>query len=413
MRYIPAAGLLTVAAAYYYQCTGDYKKSEDFYCLALSVASQCNSDIAKIKPLEGLALTEWRHGNYPRALQLAQETYRIARVSGNIRGELSGIRVQAMCYSAMGDFNHGIALLDEGKELVVRGGLQGGQMESFLMSSEANLYQTKTEYSNARRIQEAVLHQTSAVLSPMEHAYALLNIAFLDIVTGISTAVVSHNLDAATMLFRNAQFPHGISWCECYRADVRHREGDLIGARAEYIRLFSAARESAEEIAYYCLARLADPTNPMHADMECERWAVVFLAYVLHQLVPSRLMVHQALRCLGDVLVGQGIDNSALSILTVALDGFTQMDVHQSRAECMRTMGDVYVERGDLRWAREMWEAARPLFDRAEQKKEVAKIDEKLQTLGVAQKLETIPQVQVTLQDSAMDNKDPGLILDL
>jgi predicted negative regulator of RcsB-dependent stress response len=100
------------------------------------------------------------------------------------------------------------------------------------------------------------------------------------------------------------------------------------------------------------------------------------------------------LRRLGDALVGQGANDTALNILEVALEGFTLMDVHQSRAECKRTMGDVYLQRGDSCRAREMWEAARPLFQRSEQKKEVAKIDEKLQTLSVAQKLESIPQVQ-------------------
>ncbi|KAJ7924199.1 hypothetical protein B0H13DRAFT_1864281 [Mycena leptocephala] len=95
----------------------------------------------------------------------------------------------------------------------------------------------------------------------------------------------------------------------------------------------------------------------------------------------SRLMVHQTLRRLGDVLVGQGADDTALSVLTVTLEGFTQMDVHQNKAECMRTIGDVYARRADLGRAREMWEAAQPLFERSEQKKEVTRIVEKLQTL--------------------------------
>jgi predicted negative regulator of RcsB-dependent stress response len=69
------------------------------------------------------------------------------------------------------------------------------------------------------------------------------------------------------------------------------------------------------------------------------------------------------------------------------------MDVHQSRAECMRTMGDVYVQRGDLCRAKQMWESARPLFERSEQKKEVARVDEKLQTLGVTQKSHDISKI--------------------
>jgi uncharacterized protein HemY len=91
----------------------------------------------------------------------------------------------------------------------------------------------------------------------------------------------------------------------------------------------------------------------------------------------------------------------ALSILMVALEGFTQMDVHQSRAECMNTIGKLYVRRGDVGRAREMWEAAQLLFQRSEQQKEVAKIDEKLQRLSIAQKLDEISQAKLPNPQSA------------
>ncbi|KAF8164360.1 hypothetical protein K438DRAFT_1857957 [Mycena galopus ATCC 62051] len=131
--------------------------------------------------------------------------------------------------------------------------------------------------------------------------------------------------------------------------------------------------------------KLADPTEPVHAEKESARWAVVFLAFALRPVVRSPVTVHQALRRLGDMLTRQGADDAALNILAIALDGFTQMDVHRGRAECMRTIGDVYLRRGDLSKAQELWEAARPLFERSEQQQEVARIDERLQTLGVAQ----------------------------
>jgi hypothetical protein len=57
-----------------------------------------------------------------------------------------------------------------------------------------------------------------------------------------------------------------------------------------------------------------------------------------------------------------------------------------------------------------MWEAARPLFERSEQK-EVAKIDEMLEMLRVVQKLESIPKVQATLQDSGTHSKEKTPIL--
>ncbi|KAF7344792.1 NB-ARC domain-containing protein [Mycena venus] len=400
------ARLYDAVASYYIECAGDPKKGEEFFLRALSVASQSNSNTAKLRPLSGLGLMNWRRGNYSRGLELAQEIHRIARASGNVRAELQGIRLHVLCSLSLGHFNHSVQLLNEGKELIVQAGLQGGHIESALMNIEAHLYALKTEYSNERHIQEAILRSTSAVLSPIAHAEALLNIAFLDIITGASADVVSRNLDAATTLFETAQYLRGRSFCEYCHANLLFREGDMTRARLEYIRIFASARGNEEELGYNCLARLADPTNPLHADTESARWAVVFLALALRPVVRSPLTVHRALRRLGDVLAQQGEDDTALSILTVALDRFTQMDVHQSKAECMSTMGDVYMRRGDLSRAKELWEGARPLFERSEQKKEVVRIDEKLQTLGVAQKLHDISKGQLPIHQAAL--QDPG-----
>ncbi|KAJ7312846.1 hypothetical protein DFH08DRAFT_821693 [Mycena albidolilacea] len=78
----------------------------------------------------------------------------------------------------------------------------------------------KTEYSDVRCVHEAILHQTSTIFSPVDHTYALANIAFLDILTGASTDSVSLNLDAATAGFRNGQFPCNISFCEICHAEL-------------------------------------------------------------------------------------------------------------------------------------------------------------------------------------------------
>lgn len=98
-------------------------------------------------------------------------------------------------------------------------------MESLLMDLEAGAYELKTEYSHARQVQEAILHQTSAVLSPAGHGYALVNIASLDIVTGTSADIVSRNLDTGMTAFQNAHHPRSISFCDFAHADLRlHRQ---------------------------------------------------------------------------------------------------------------------------------------------------------------------------------------------
>jgi hypothetical protein len=58
--------------------------------------------------------------------------------------------------------------------------------------------------------------------------------------------------------------------------------------------------------------------------------------------------------------------------------GFTYMDVHQSRAECMLRLGDISSRSGDQLEAVKLWESARPLFERSSQMKEIQCVDERL-----------------------------------
>jgi hypothetical protein len=75
-------------------------------------------------------------------------------------------------------------------------------------------------------------------------------------------------------------------------------------------------------------------------------------------------------------------ENTAISLFTVALVGFTYMDVHRSRAECMIRLGDISSRHGDLLKAVELWESARPLFERSSQAKEAQCVDERLSCVG-------------------------------
>ncbi|KAJ7859864.1 hypothetical protein B0H14DRAFT_2746184 [Mycena olivaceomarginata] len=359
--------LHTAAGKYYLHCVGDLKKARSFYNHALSLASQCHSDEIQVRALVGLVLLEVLGGNYREGLRLSQTTHRIAVAAGIVWGELSSCRWLAICYQGLGDFKRSLQLTNDGKELVVRLGMEGSQIESHLMNIEAEVYLVKGEYTTARHIHEFLLQQTSAVLSPIQHASALVNIAFLDMTTGVSAEIVTRKLDTATSIFRKARDMQGLATCEACRTDLQLREGDILGARNEYIRLFSALQSSHNELSCLCLAKLADPIYPVHADKEGRKMS--------GRNIPA---MHHALRCLGDVFAQQGMDDEALSILMVALEGFTHMDMHRGRAECMRTIGDISMRSGNLRVARDTWTAAQSLFERAEQTRDFAGIEERL-----------------------------------
>ncbi|KAJ7343713.1 hypothetical protein DFH08DRAFT_810270 [Mycena albidolilacea] len=232
----------------------------------------------------------------------------------------------------LGDFKYSLELVNEGKELVARDGMRGAQLENMLMSTEAEVYMCKGDYAKAQQVHEVLLDQTSAVLASIQHGFFLINFAILDIVTGVSAEIVSQKLDTATSIFRKAQDLPGLSACEVSRADLQLREGNIVGARKEYIQLFSALQRSDSELSCLCLAKLANPIYPVHADTEVAKWAIVFFAFTMRPSVRNIPAIHHALRCLGDVFVQQGMTDEALSILAVALDGFTRLDIHRGRA---------------------------------------------------------------------------------
>ncbi|KAK7006205.1 AAA domain-containing protein [Favolaschia claudopus] len=381
------ARFCNVVAEYHMDHVSDPMKGKTFFERALNLASQCDSAKQRVRALSGLAAGAWFRGDYAEGRRLARETYKTALVNGDTIGQQGGNRWEAMCATALGDYKGSLEVIAEGKALLRRLKMEGSDSDNMLLNSEAYVHSMKTEFVEARRIQEIILRRTSQTNSPISYAHALINIASLDTYTGESAESISQYLDTATSVFHAAQYPRGNSACELARADLLLREGQAAAARVEYIHLLGSARSSDEEIAVCCIMKLADPTHPVHGDSESGRWAVVYFAFTMRAPSRNQLALHQALRCLGDVLTRQGDDDSAFNVLEVALQGFTTMDVHQHRAECMRTMGDILFKRKQLQNAREMWVAARPLFKRSQQMKEVVGIEERLDSLNVTEKL--------------------------
>ncbi|KAJ7759051.1 hypothetical protein B0H16DRAFT_1720475 [Mycena metata] len=128
------------------------------------------------------------------------------------------------------------------------------------------------------------------------------------------------------------------------------------------------------EVVSYCLERLADITrwNPHHNSS----WSTILLAHSLK--AKEKLGIYKALQFIGDIYLRENNEVTTVSLFTVALDGFTYMDVHRSRAECMIQLGDIAKKNGDLLKVLELWETARPLFEHSSQAKRVQDIDERV-----------------------------------
>jgi hypothetical protein len=115
-----------------------------------------------------------------------------------------------------------------------------------------------------------------------------------------------------------------------------------------------------------------------------DTWTVVFLAHILQS--QEKLALFKALQFLGDGFLGQGEIQTALSLFTVAMQGFTNLDIHRSKAECMVHLGDNSVRNGVFLEAVEHWTTARLLFERSSQPKQVTDMEERL--AGITQDMQ-------------------------
>lgn len=92
----------------------------------------------------------------------------------------------------------------------------------------------------------------------------------------------------------------------------------------------------------------------------------------------EKLALHKALLFLGDLFITNKDEETATNLYLVALEGFTCMDVHHGRAQCMLHLGDHAKKQGNVSEAIDFWKAAQPLFEKSSQTKGVAQIDSRL-----------------------------------
>ncbi|KAF8131359.1 hypothetical protein K438DRAFT_2132012 [Mycena galopus ATCC 62051] len=173
------------------------------------------------------------------------------------------------------------------------------------------------------------------------------------------------NLDAAREIMSNRTSQISVSICDVIQAIVELREGKFNSAKMKFHACLRGLPWGIyEESAHLALEYLAN----------VEAWAISGWGY-------EWPMGYIALLFLADLFRVNKDEITAANLYEVALHGFTYMDVHQSRAQCMLRLGDLANNQGHTSIAITHWEAARPLFERASQAKDVAKIDSRLSTI--------------------------------
>ncbi|KAJ7909828.1 hypothetical protein B0H13DRAFT_2490039 [Mycena leptocephala] len=357
----------------YYHMKGDISSATKFCGAAISLALSTGNTKWHSDGLCNLAWVEFSLGNYSVAQVYAIEAQRLAIISADLYGEAQALWIQATCSHIFGNYTKAMSLCIRARALLDLCGMSHGALDHDIMNTQAHIHQLKSEYVEAHSIHTRILEGTT-IQNPYSYGLALLNVAETGVLIGAPKNDVHRNCDTARRILTTVGDVEGVTMCDVFLGDLHMREGNSSAAKIILVGCLKATLENSQ-IQTYCLERLADASCWGGLD-GMSNWRTVFLVHSLKRT--EKLGIYKALKFLGDVFLSQNDEQTAISLFTVALEGFTEMDVHCSRAECMFQLGDISMGHGDLLRAVEFWESAGPLFERSSQTNQVHCINERL-----------------------------------
>ncbi|KAF8205258.1 hypothetical protein K438DRAFT_2096408 [Mycena galopus ATCC 62051] len=216
---------------------------------------------------------------------------------------------------------------------------------------------------------------------------------------------IQNNLKVAQETFWKTK--EGLLLDDMVHAIGEFRDGRFAIGKVKFQDCLHKAKSS--DIKHFCSEYLANILAWPVSEQEY-KWTIIYLVSACK--LRQRLDLHKALLFLGDAFSANEDENTATNLYQVALEGFTDMDVHQSRAQSMLRLGNLANKHGHTSEAIGFWKEARPLFERSLQAKDVAEIDFRLATSEGAHqealaKLETLhAPVQLLKETSEIEPKD-------
>ncbi|KAK7007654.1 ATPase-AAA-core domain-containing protein, partial [Favolaschia claudopus] len=311
-------------------------------------------------------------GNYMDADVYISRAQQLSRVSGDLYAEARACSYKAVLLTEVGDYKKAVSQLNQSQQNIDICGLSGGSLHYQVLIYQAEIHLRKTEFIQAQTIYSKILENTSADNNDWAYANALLNSAYIDIAKDAVTSHTAQNLDTARNMING--FERHLVACDMVKAELSLKCGNIDSARLQFEKVLCCARGEHNEVESHCHEKLGNP-NLWPTSEKQATWTLVFLSHAIH--CQHKLEVHKALLFFGDILVAED-EATGMSLYTVALEGFTFMDIHQYRAECMLRLGDLANKHGNQVHAKSSWSQAQPLFEQSSQTKSVAEVDIRL-----------------------------------
>ncbi|KAJ7355876.1 hypothetical protein DFH08DRAFT_803810 [Mycena albidolilacea] len=164
-------------------------------------------------------------------------------------------------------------------------------------------------------------------------------------------------------------------------ADLELREEKFDLAKVKFLECLHSAWGKNTQVESFCLEKLADFRAWPISEWQ-SIWPMIYIGHACKY--QDKLALHKALLFVGDIFMANKDKETAANLYIVALEGFTFMDVHSSRVQCMLHLGDLANRQGHASKAIALWKTASPLFEQSSQEKDVAQIDVRLLTVGKA-----------------------------
>jgi tetratricopeptide (TPR) repeat protein len=347
-----------------------------FYEKALDLSRLCQNYNEQCRVLISIAILKYSSGDYCTAQVHAAEALRLSKLVPNLLEEARALHIEASCSTYLGNFLQAMDSLYRGRIIIGICGLAGGDLDHGMAIQLGEICFLKSEYAQAKSINSQIVATVSPDQDAYTHAISLLNIVHIDTMCG-DVMDVYHKLNQAKEIFNKFAGSREIIYCVATEADIELREKKFDSAKIKLQECLHSIWGTDSEAKSFCLERLADITAWPSSEWQF-RWPVMYLGYAYK--AKDKLALHKALLCLGDVFIVNGDIKTAENLYMLALEGFTQMDVHHSRAQCMSRLGDLANQQGHTSKAISLWQTARPLFERSLQATDVAHIDARLST---------------------------------
>ncbi|KAJ7255118.1 hypothetical protein B0H12DRAFT_1218889 [Mycena haematopus] len=375
-------GRLYCALGLYYCWYTDNRVDEGMQCFerAMKLARDTGDMKAQYLILINPALIKWRKGEYNTSQVLANEAHELAQLCGNLYQQANALRVKAMCAQSLGNLKDCLYQLQTARELLGLCGMSRGALDFQLRMTVATTHMEKSEYAKARGLFTQIASEMSVEQEQGDLGIIMINIGQIDVITGASKQDVLRSLEMAKTIFNSVEHFAGTTYYKIMLAYLELREGDVLAAKSHFEECLHWSWTGHTQVSSFCLEKMADigRWGPENFD-----WAstsgIVHLAF--SQKMKQKLGLYKALCSMGDMFLSNGDDLTAENLFAVALEGFTKMDVHQSRADCMLRLGDIAAHRGNNSEAEMQWRNARPLFELSSQVQDITKIDAKLERL--------------------------------